>query len=378
MAIYRVVDGWFESADAMTSKARALAAARVAELDIRQARLGPDDVAALVRTANTTNTRFRIHCTIDQTPEPLPSSDGRVEIEYHVAATAYPADWASVPSGAGVRLTVTLSPHVAVPALPALHKVVRLELAASPHASDVEAVGGTRDMAGGMIDLVRRLSRNGCDVGIRGALPFCAFTDAEQGVLARECLAAEDYRSPEIVFSYRSDGSVSPWRGHLENLLVEPGEDRAMRNFFRARQRACSGGPAFAQCNGCALRKNGVCAAWDDLAPPYPRVPRQAIVVASRLAERPAGIRLTRHPDAHVAPEGNAYRLHIPTDRTLPAMLLNESALFVWETIGEGIDAADLCTSVRQTDDSLVMPVMKLVEQMQRLGFVLADEGDLA
>ena len=88
----------------------------------------------------------------------------------------------------------------------------------------------------GWIETMRRAA---VPVSIDGALPFCLFSDAQQGMLARECLAADDYRQPRITLAFRADDTAAPWSGPLRHLVrswtgVPIG---SLLNFYRARER---------------------------------------------------------------------------------------------------------------------------------------------
>lgn len=381
MAIYRIVEDKVENPEDCLRSALRLSLPRATELDLRCTAVSGHDAAALLHAAKQRGLRLRVHLTLAQleqvhrtvaeAAQPQP-----VQIECHVEATQLPADWSAIPASLRTRLTIRLAPGTSPPQLPSTCRSVRFELSPSHRAGDALALDGYRQLATALTEHIQHLSRAGCEVGFRGALPFCAFSDAEQGVLARECLAVEDYRRPELLLAYRSDGDVAPWRGPLQNLLMAPADERSLRSFFRARQLAGVGGPAFSSCGDCALRRSGVCSAWQDLAPPTPSVPTRAIVPQATLLAPDADVWLAQSPAAAVSTDDSGHRLQIAADRTLPAMLLNPAALKVWQTIGSGIPVTSLQAQVAKTSTALVAPVMTLVEQLQQLGFVLAQHGD--
>lgn len=334
-------------------------------------------LAEIVGAARMETEVTRLHCLARQWSGPLRETAATL-VDVHVPSGAL-GEWEEDAGEAASTCALTVALEPGRRPAPLRRRPVELRIG---FVAQWEAGARWSDYApaaSAAVEWIETMSRASVPVSIDGALPFCLFTDAQQGMLARECLAADDYRQPRTTLAFRADDTVSPWSGPLRHLFrsstgVPIG---SLLNFYRARERMSSEG--IEECRGCPLRGRA-CAAWQFHARPDPWTRRCGVLDVPDLVRSLGYARITPHPHVRVRANGDGAELSIDGDRTLSAVRLNAAALAVWRCV----TASDRVETVVRTvcadsGEGMALPTLQVLAVLQESGFVAcrvaAEEG---
>ena len=226
--------------------------------------------------------------------------------------------------------------------------------------------------------LIERLSANGIRTEIFGPLPFCFFSDANLGVLARESLPYADYRKDTITLSIDAKGNITPWNGFdwLPVTYLDDGMTlKDLHDFYRVRRQEFAYKlDLFRECGSCKYKLTGKCSAAHYYGKHRRGINNLGFYPAKLLPAMAPFLSCRVHNNVSFI-KGEDYKiLTIKGDRTLPSQKLNSSAFAFYELCKAYGNLARVLEKVRELFGlSYMENFLHLLDQFQKNGFLVLE-----